>query len=234
MVATSFNKAMHDKATETSVLFAKMQCAGHFTAIEKSGWIDIINRHSTALYGDASPRNFTKTITEDENGRLFYQALKFAEGSEIKPKPVEAPQPPEHIGPHHARLHVEATARQRERGITYAAAVSEVVNADPALSAAVRDEHLQHALGAMSGAGGVTGTMDIGQAQRMEPAKDFSATGTGDYSRQVARKNAEAELQRLADQRHAAHPEEKASTSYSKVLMDAGNAALRRVALAVA
>ena len=103
MTATSFDKVMHDKQTETSVLFAKMQCAGHFTAIEKSGWIDIINRHSTALYGDASPRNFTKCITQNEEGRLFYRALKFAEGSEIKPQPVEKlPSAPAHIGPHHA------------------------------------------------------------------------------------------------------------------------------------
>ena len=68
----------------------------------------------------------------------------------------------------------------------------------------------------------------------MEPAKDFSATGTGDYSRSVARKNAEEMLQKLADARRAAHPEEKASTSYTKVLLDPANKSLRAAALAVA
>jgi hypothetical protein len=85
MTAASFNKLSHADATERSVMFAKMQCEGRGTGLEKSDWIDTINRRSTALYGDASPRNFTKTITEDETGRLFFAALKRAGGSEIKP-----------------------------------------------------------------------------------------------------------------------------------------------------
>ena len=82
--------------------------------------------------------------------------------------------------------------------------------------------------------GGVTHTLSTREAEGLEPAKDFSATGTGDYSRAVARKNAEAELQRLADQRHAAHPEETHASSYTKVLTDPRHAAIRKAALAVA
>ena len=100
-----------------------------------------------------------------------------------------------------------------------------------ALREQIKREHLEHALAGIHGSGGVSGTLSLQEAERLEPAKDFSATGTGDYSRAVARKNAELQLQKLADQRHAAHPEEKASTSYSKVLLDPSNAQLRRAAL---
>ena len=92
MTATSFDKVMHDKATETATMFAKMQCAGHYTAIEKSGWIDIINRHSTALYGDASPRNFTECITENEEGRLFYRAHERGRAAPRSSRAVETPE----------------------------------------------------------------------------------------------------------------------------------------------
>jgi hypothetical protein len=81
---------------------------------------------------------------------------------------------------------------------------------------------------------GVTGTLSIQEAQRKEPAKDFSATGTGDYSRAVARKNAESELCALASKRREAHPGESEATAFTKVLLDPANAALRRAALAVA
>ncbi len=231
MTATSFDKVMHDKATETATMFAEMQCAGHFTAIEKSGWIDIINRHSTALYGDASPRNFTKTITDNAEGRLFYRALKFAEGSEIKPPVEKQDGGPVHIGEAHAKMYSLAIDRQRERTISFPAAYSEVYSAaaNAALRAAVQREHLEHQLSNIHGTGGVTHTLSIQEAQRMEPAAP-KFRGAGDYSRDIAEKK----LQELADARHAAHPEERASTSYSKVLLDPANAEIRKAALAVA
>jgi hypothetical protein len=229
MTAATFNKLIHDKATETSVMFAKMQCAGHYTAIEKSGWSDIINRHATALFGDASPRNFTKCITENEEGRLFYQALKFAQGSEIKPQPIEKDDGPVHIGPAHAKMHSLAVDRQRERTIRWAAAYSEVYNApaNAALRAEVQREHLEHALAGIHG--GVDHTLSTGEAQRKEPAKDF--TNVGDFGRAIARKNAEKRLQELADARHADHPEESPAISYTKILTDAKHAELRKAAL---
>ena len=79
--------------------------------------------------------------------------------------------------------------------------------------------------------------MDISQAQRLAEAepggkvKDFPSSAFGASQ---AKKSAEEALQRLADQRHAAHPEEKASTSYTKVLLDPASAEIRKRALAVA
>jgi len=227
MTATSFNKLMHDRATETSVAFAKMQCAGHFTAIEKSGWIDIINRHATALYGDSTPLNFTKCITENEEGRLFFQALKFAEGPEIKPPVEKQDTGPVHIGESHAKMHSLAIDRQRERSIPYSAAYTEVYTAaaNAALRAAVQREHLEHALTGIHG--GVTGTLSIQEAQHKEPAKDFR--NVGDYSRNVAEKK----LQELASKRREAHPGESEAVAFTKVLTDPANAAIRKAALAV-
>jgi hypothetical protein len=165
-------------------------------------------------------------MLDTPEGKLLSKAMDFAPPPSYEPEPVEKEEP-RHIGPHHARLHVEAVSRQRERGITYAAAVSEVINADPTLSAAVRDEHLQHALGAMSGSGGVTHTLSVDEAQNKEPARSFRGTG---YDRDIAEK----QLQKLADQRRAAHPGESAAVAFTKVLTDPGNAALRRAALSVA
>ena len=91
---------------------------------------------------------------------------------------------------------------------------------------------MNFALAGVHGSGGVTGTLSISEAQNLEPAKDF--TRTGDFGRQIARKNAEAELQKLADQRHAAHPEESRATSYTKVLTDPQHAAIRKAALSAA
>ena len=75
------------------------------------------------------------------------------------------------------------------------------------------------------GSGGVSGTLSIDQGQNLERVPNLR--GAGDYSRAIAEKK----LQELADARHANHPEEKASTSYSKVLLDPANAEIRKAAL---
>ena len=121
-------------------------------------------------------------------------------------------------------MHSLAIDRQRERSIPYSAAYTEVYTnpANASLRAAVQREHLEHQL--FHGSGGVTGTLSIQEAQNKEPAKDFSATGTGDYSRQVARKSAtnsaEAALGALARAYQAEHPEIKSyEIAFSKVIL---------------
>jgi len=176
-------------------------------------------------------------MCEDEIGRLLYKAMKAAPGSEVKTDPAHGTQDfvgrgLQHIGENHARMHSLAVDRQKERGVPYAHAYTEVYtnSANAALRAAVQREHLEHALAGIHG--GVTHTLSIQQAQNLEPAKDF--TRTGDFGRAIARKNAEAELQRLADARHALHPEESRATSYTKVLTDPRHAAIRKAALSAA
>jgi hypothetical protein len=61
-------------------------------------------------------------------------------------------------------------------------------------------------------------------------------SGTGDYQRDIATKKsaAECELRSLASKRRDAHPGESEAVAFAKVLMEPGNVALRRAALAVA
>jgi hypothetical protein len=148
--------------------------------------------------------------------------------SEIKPDSVTRPQDfvEPHRGEAHARMHSLAVDRQRSRSIPYSAAYSEVYTApqNASIRAAVQREHLEAQLKNIHG-GGVTGTLSIQEAQRKEPARSFSGTG---YDRDIAEKK----LQSLADARHAAHPEESASQSYVKVMLDPAHAEIRKAALA--
>jgi hypothetical protein len=175
--------------------------------------------------GESRERAYTRLIVSDPAARALFKAYQRAPNGE--PPPVAKVDGGDFIGPHAARLHVEATARQRERGISYAAAVSEIVNKDPALSAAVRDEHLQHALAAMGGAGGVDHTLSISEAQNLG-GKVPSFRGTG-YDRDIAtKKSAESELEKLARAYHAAHPEKSYESAFAKVLTAPENRALAR------
>jgi hypothetical protein len=65
-------------------MFAKMQIEGLGTGLEKHDWLKIINGRAADLYRDASARSFTKTIIDDEVGKLLYKAMKAAKGPEIE------------------------------------------------------------------------------------------------------------------------------------------------------
>jgi hypothetical protein len=150
-------------------------------------------------------QRFSRAISGgDDVAMTLYRAMQHAPGSSVRAPVEKADGGPVHIGESHAKMHSLAIDRQRERSIPYSAAYTEVYTnpANAALRAAVQREHLEHALAGIHGNGGVSGSLTIQEAQRLEPAKDFSATGAGDYSRQVARKNAEAELQKLVHRFH--------------------------------
>ena len=179
-------------------------------------------------------------MCDDEIGRLLYKAVKAAPGSEVKPgsDTPEVEMGPRHIGPAHARMHSLAIDRQKERSIPYAHAYSEVYThaANAALRAAVQREHLEDQLEGIHGSGGVSGTLSIQEAQRAgenEPTgggkvRDFPGSA---YGASQARKNAEAELQKLAEAHHAKFGTKSVAISYSKILTDPQHVAIRKAAL---
>lgn len=117
-----FQKVIED---DSSVLmFAKMQCEGHGTGLEKSDWLKIINGRASDLYGDTltRERRFTKAIVEDETGRLLYKALKAAPGFEVTSAVGDTPELEAktqltrgsvELGPGHAKMHSMAIDHQR-------------------------------------------------------------------------------------------------------------------------
>jgi hypothetical protein len=134
-----FQKAIKD---DSSVLmFAKMQCDGRGTGLEKSDWLKIIEGHSRDLYGDAksSAMAFTKTITEDDVGKLLFKAMRAAPGFETNPEPPRDATE-DFVGrPAHAMMHGLALEHQKKHaGMSYQSAYS-VLYTKPE-HAALRDE----------------------------------------------------------------------------------------------
>src|SRR3982074_2484584 len=105
---------------ESIVMFAKIAVnPGRSPGLEKNEFYDAIKKRAEALRADGeSPQQaFSKVITEDETGRLLFQAMKIAPGSEVTPAPHPAPPSPEEaaklLAPAHARLHSKAVDHQR-------------------------------------------------------------------------------------------------------------------------
>ena len=101
--------------------------------------------------------------------------------------------------------------------------MSEILTKDPALAAAVREEHLAHALGMMTGAGGsrsiasgVAGTLSIQRAQPRTGAI-FPRHGLRPGRRVEM---AESELEALSRARHAADPSKSYEQHYVKVMLE--------------
>ena len=79
---TDFEKIIRDH--ESLVLdFAKRQVEGERTGLEKHDYLAAIEGRAAKLRADGeSPQQaFSKVITEDETGRLLYQAMKIAPGA---------------------------------------------------------------------------------------------------------------------------------------------------------
>ena len=75
-------------------MFAKIAVnQGRSPGIEKHDFYDAIVKRAEALRadGESPQKSFVKAITEDETGRLLYQAMKIAPGAEVKPAPQPAP-----------------------------------------------------------------------------------------------------------------------------------------------
>jgi hypothetical protein len=205
--------------------FSKRWEAGQYDHMTKAFWHRVITEQAekTCKAGESRERAFTRLIVSDPAGRALFKAYQRAPNGDL-PK-VAKVDGGDFIGPHAGRLHVEATARARERAITYSAGVYEVLQKDPALSAAVREEHLAFAMSAMGGAGGVDHTLSISEAQRKEPARSFSGTG---YDASIARKSAESELEKLAHDFHAKHAEISYERAFAKVLIAPEHRALMK------
>jgi hypothetical protein len=154
-----FEKIIRDH--ESLVLdFAKRQVEGERTGLEKHDYLAAIEGRAAKLRadGESKEQSFTKTIVEDEIGKLLYKALKRAPGSEVKPAPQPAPPGPEAaanlLGPAHAKMHSQAVDHQRANPrLSYEAAYSRMyTHADNAgLRAEINREHLAASMGAVHG-----------------------------------------------------------------------------------
>ena len=146
---------------ESIVMFAKIAVnQGRSPGLEKNEFYDAIVKQAEALRadGESQQQAFSKVITEDETGRLLYQAMKIAPGSEVKPATQPAPPSPEAaaklLGPGHAQMHSAAIDLQRRiPRLSYEAAYSRVYT-DPSLAGVrekVRNEHLASSMAAVQG-----------------------------------------------------------------------------------
>jgi hypothetical protein len=143
------------------VMFAKIAVnQGRSPGIEKHDFYDAIVKRVEALRadGESHQQAFAKTITEDETGRLLFQAMKIAPGSEVKPSPQPAPPTPEAaaklLGPAHAKMHSQAVDHQRANPrLSYEAAYSRMYTHpdNASLRAEINREHLGASMAASHG-----------------------------------------------------------------------------------
>jgi hypothetical protein len=169
-------------ADSSIVMFAKIAVnQGRSPGIEKHDFYDAIVKRANELRADGESKEqaFTKTIVEDETGRLLYQAMKLAPGAEVKPVPQPSPPSPEAaaqlLGPAHARLHSQAVDHKRANPrFSYEVAYSRMYTApeNAGLRAEINREHLGASMAAVHGHG------ELGKAAAPpDPSQDDVSPG---------------------------------------------------------
>jgi hypothetical protein len=137
---------------ESIVMFAKIAVnQGRSPGLEKNEFYNAIVKRAEHLRApsESSAQSFTKTIVDDPEGRLLYQAMKIAPGAEVKPAPQPAPPSREAeaklLGPAHARMHSMAVDHQRANPrLSYESAYSRMYTApeNAGLRGEINREHL--------------------------------------------------------------------------------------------
>jgi hypothetical protein len=168
---------------ESIVMFAKIALnQGRSPGLEKDAFYDAIVKRAEALRadGESQQQAFSKVITEDETGRLLFQAMKIAPGAEVKPAPQPAPPSPEAaanlLGPAHARLHSQAVDHQRANPrLSYESAYSRMYTHpdNASLRAEINREHLAASMAAAHGDGA------LGKAAPPDPSQDYVSPSPG-------------------------------------------------------
>jgi hypothetical protein len=166
---------------ESITMFAKITLnRGRSPGLEKHEFYDAIVKRAGELRadGESKEQSFTKTIVEDETGRLLYQAMKIAPGAEVKPVPQPAPPSPEAaaqlLGPAHARLHSQAVDHKRANPrLSYEVAYSRMYThpENASLRAEINREHLGASMRAVHGHG-----IDKAAAAP-DPSQDYVSPG---------------------------------------------------------
>jgi hypothetical protein len=165
-------------------MFAKIAVnQGRSPGLEKDAFYDAIVKRAEALRanGESQQQAFSKVITQDETGRLLYQAMKIAPGAEVKPAPQPAPPSREAeaklLGPAHARLHSQAVDHQRANPrLSYESAYSRMYTApeNAGLRAEINREHLGASMAAVHGHG------ELGKsAAPPDPSEDYVSPSPG-------------------------------------------------------
>jgi hypothetical protein len=139
-------------------MFAKMALTQGRSSLEKSEYYDAIVKRAEHLRapGESPQQSFAKTIVDDPEGRLLYQAMKISRGSEVKapPDPRQDYVPGESgakLGPAHAKMHSMAIDHQRANPrLSYESAYSRMYTApeNAGLRAEINREHLAASMAA--------------------------------------------------------------------------------------
>jgi hypothetical protein len=163
---------------ESIVMFAKIAVnQGRSPGLEKDAFYDAIVKRAEVLRadGESPQKSFVKAITEDETGRLLYQAMKIAPGAEVKPAPQPAPPSREAeaklLGPAHAKMHSLAVDHQRANPrLSYEAAYSRMYThpENAGLRAGINREHLGASMAAVAKA-----------AAPMDEVQDYVSPSSG-------------------------------------------------------
>ena len=178
---TDFEKIIRDH--EILVLdFAKRQVEGERTGLEKHDYLAAIENRAAKLRADGESKEqaFTKTIVDDEIGKLLFKALKRAPGSEVKAAPQPAPPSREAaaelLGPAHAKMHSQAIDFQRANPQhSYESAYSRMYThpENASLRAEINREHLAASMAAVHGHG------ELGKAAPPDPSQDYVSPSSG-------------------------------------------------------
>ena len=88
---TKHAKLLHDESS--IVRFARKQIEGKITGLETRDFYDAIVKCADARRapGESDAQAFTKTIIEDETGRLLFKALQLAPSSTTTAQPTNGP-----------------------------------------------------------------------------------------------------------------------------------------------
>jgi hypothetical protein len=205
---------------ESIVMFAKIAVnQGRSPGLEKDAFYDAIVKRAEALRaeGESPQKSFVKAITEDETGRLLYQAMKIAPGAEVKPAPQPAPPSREAeaqlAGPGHAKMHSMAIDFQRANPRhSYQSAYSRVYTApeNASLRAEINREHLGASMAAVHGRG-------LGKATAPpDPSQDYVSPGP-----------ANAELDRLVVTRMKSDPKLSYQQAFTREYLHPDNRSLK-------
>ena len=125
--------------------FAKMEIAGHSSGLSRQRFETAIIKRAAEIRkaGESDAQAFTRTITQDDDGRLLYQASKIAPQGDAVQDFVGDEKPPSR-GPAHNKMDSLATDHMRAHaGLSYQQAYAQVYTHpdNRALRARVVAEH---------------------------------------------------------------------------------------------
>jgi hypothetical protein len=113
------------------LMFAKMQTEGRGTGLDKAAYHDAIEKRARDMRrpGESEAKAYTRIVTETDEGKLLFKALKVAPGKEVKDAeqdyaPRDDPKGPaeqameQAVATHRADAAAEGRTLSREQAFT--------------------------------------------------------------------------------------------------------------------